>query len=250
MSTGPQLISTVEFSVASYDVDARGRMTTAALGRYMQEAAEVNAAGLGAGFDHLRAAGQTWVLVGVLVRAERLPRWREGVSLQTWPRDLVRRRALRDFRLRGAGGEILATATTAWYCLDLASRRPISPERWRTVTWAEAERATDRDPDRLPGLEGEPAQETPVPLRWSDLDLNGHLTNTRYHDLLLESYPADWLAHRAIAELELNFMAEGTYPATILSRRAAEPDATDTFRHALVRQADGREIARARLVWR
>ncbi len=250
MDTPAPLITTRELTVASWDVDARGRMTTAAMGRYLQEIAEANAAGLGAGFDHLRAEGQTWVLVAVLLRTHRLPRWRETVQLSTWPRTVVRRRALRDFQLTGADGAELAAASTAWYCLDLESRRPVAPERWRQTPWPEDRRALDRDPDRLPGLAAAPRSEVPVPLRWSDLDLLGHLTNTRYHDLLLESYPADWLATREVASLELNFLAEGTYPATILSRRGPEPGQDDTWRHTLVHADDGREIARARLRWR
>jgi len=283
MNQDPRLISATEIAVASYDVDARGRMTTAALGRYMQELAEVNAAGLGAGFDDLRAAGQTWVLVGLLIRAERLPAWRERVSLETWPRDLVQRRALRDFRLRDDRGAVIAAASTAWYCLDLASRRPVSPERWRTVTWPQAMRATERDPGRLPGVPGlirdaaaGPAAsgsaavgttvteanetetaaaatavaETAVAVRWSDLDLLGHVTNTRYHDLLLESYPPDWLAARELAEIELAFLAEGRYPAKLISRRAPDRGAENAWHHSLVRADDGREIARARIAWR
>jgi acyl-CoA thioesterase FadM len=256
----PPAASSVPLTVASWDVDARGRLTTTALGRWMQETAEVNAASLGAGFDDLRAAGQTWVLVGVLMRLARSPRWRERVELVTWPRTLERRRALRDFRLHAPDGEVLATATTAWYCLDLTTGRPVDPQRWRTGDWPAGERATERDPARLPGLDdaGDEVTEIAVPLRWSDLDLNGHLTNTRYHELLLESYPADWLAAHAIAELELNFMAEGRYPDTVLCRRDPEREGGDgpadgptwTWRHALVRTGDGREIARARLVWR
>jgi acyl-ACP thioesterase len=250
MGTATPVITTEELQVASWDVDARGHMTTAALGRYLQEIAETNAAGLGAGFDHLRAEGQTWVLVAVLLRTRRLPRWRETVRLSTWPRTVVRRRALRDFQLTDRDGAELAAATTAWYSLDLQTRRPVDPDRWRQTPWAEDRRALDRDPDRLPDLAGAPQSEVPVPLRWSDLDLLGHLTNTRYHDLLLESYPADWLAAHEVATLELNFLAEGTYPATILSRRGPEPDRADTWRHTLVRADDGRQIARARLQWR
>ncbi|MEZ4386749.1 MAG: thioesterase [Candidatus Krumholzibacteriia bacterium] len=250
MADRSALISSVPFTIASWDVDAHNRVTTSALGRYMQEAAEVNAAGLGAGFADLLAEGQTWILSGLLLQVARYPRFTDRITLETWPRDLVNRQALRDVRFRDAAGEVFATATTAWYCLDLASRRPVRADRWRTVDWLADDRATDRDPGRLPGTGDEPIGEVEAPIRWSDLDLNGHVTNTRYQDLLLESYPESWLRKRAIAELELNFLAETAYPDTMRCRRVADPELANTWHHSLVRASDGREAARARIVWR
>jgi acyl-ACP thioesterase len=244
------IITATGFQVASWDVDAHNRLTTSALGRFMQEAAEANASGLGAGFADLLAAGQTWVLSGLLLRIERYPRFTDPIEVETWPRGIDRRRALRDFRMRDRSGRQFAAATTSWYCLDLASRRPVAPERWRTVDWLTSERAIDRDPARLPGAGDAAETEVAVPVRWSDLDLNGHVTNTRYQDLVLESYPDRWLRERAIAEIELNFMAEGSYPDTLLSRRHPDPTGEHAWHHGLVRRSDGREVARARVVWR
>ena len=252
MTDDPRLITTTAFTVASWDVDATGRLTTTAMGRYLQEAAEANAHGLDAGYAELRAEGQTWVLSGLLLEVRRYPGFTDTVTVETWPRDIARRRALRDFRLRDAAGETFAMAASSWFCLDLASRRPVSPERWRRIAWAESERATDRDPARQPALEGDPDDEVAVavPVRWSDLDLNGHVTNTRYQDLLLEAYPASWLTGHAVASIELEFLAECRYPETLQSRRQADPAAGGAWRHALTRASDDKDVCRARVAWR
>lgn len=178
MSADHPLITRERYRVASWDVDACNRLRTSAMGRYMQETAETSSRSLGGGFADLARESQTWVLVGLLLEISRQPRFREQIAVETWPRDIVRRRALRDFRLRDEDGTIFAAATTAWYCLDLASRRPVSPERWRTTDWLSDLRAVDRDCDQLPAVT-EPAAEIAVPVRWSDLDLNGHITDTR-----------------------------------------------------------------------
>ena len=249
MTTLDQHPSGLDVTVTSWDVDANQRLTTTALGRYMQESAEVNAASMGAGLEDLAREGQTWVLYGLLIRIARYPRFRDRISIETWPRELVGRRAMRDFRIRDAAGDIIATATSSWYCLDLATRRPASADRWHNGQWRADEHAHDRDPDRLAPLEA-PDKPVPVPVRWSDLDLIGHVTNTRYQDLVLESYPEHWLRNHAVAEFELNFLAEGRYPDTLLSRRQADPGTPDTWRHELARESDGKVICRARVVWR
>jgi acyl-ACP thioesterase len=250
MSIEHPSITAQDFTVASWDVDARNRLTTAAVGRFMQEAAETNARRIGFGYDELRARGLAWILSGLLVRLDRYPRFRETVRVETWPVDLVGRRAVRDWRILDASGEEIGAATSAWFCLDLARRRPVSPEEWRDAdAWLPTVRAMDRDCDRVPAVAAAEA-EVAVPVRWSDLDLNDHLTNTRYQDLILECYEEDWLRTREVVEIELNFLAEGKYPDTLLSRRQAEAGAENTWLHALARASDGKEICRARVVWR
>ncbi len=250
MSTEHPSITGQDFTVASWDVDARNRLTTAAVGRFMQEAAESNARAIGFGYDDLQAQGLTWILSGLLIRVDRYPSFRETVRVETWPVDLVGRRALRDFRLLDSDGDPIGAATSTWFCFDIERRRPVSPEQWRdNPAWLPELRAVDRDCDRVPALEN-PESEVAVPMRWSDLDLNDHLTNTRYQDLVLESYDEEWLRTREVAEIEMSFLAEGKYPDTLLSRRQAEAGAENTWLHSLAKVSDGKEICRARVVWR
>lgn len=245
------VITAVPVTVASWDVDARNRLTTSALGRHMQDAAALSAERMGAGYETMLEVGQIWVLSGLLLQVERTPRFTEAITVETWPRTIDRRRAMRDFRVRNHAGQVVATASTAWYCLDLASRRPIDAERWRTVPWHE-ERATERDPARLPGAGPEPDASLDIAVRWNDVDLNGHITNTRFQDLMLESYEPEWLREHSVAEIEVNFMAEGRYPDTVQSRRRRDDDgdAEHAWHHTLVRQSDGKDMARGRVVWR
>ena len=249
MSDESTLITRHRFPVASWDADARGRLAPSALGRYLQEAAGQNAEHLGFGFREMLRRGQAWVLSGLLVRWRTTPRFGDTVEVETWPVGAAGRRALRDFTVRDGSGRPVADVTSAWYCLDIARRRPLPPEAWRRDDWLPDRRAVDRDPGRIDLGDGPSVAETAVPVRWSDLDLNDHLTNTRYQDLVLESFDRDWLHGRALAEIELNFLAEGRYPDTIVCRRLAT-DSADTWLHQLVSGNTGREIARARTVWR
>lgn len=249
MSTENSLVTSQEFTVASWDVDAHNRLTTAAIGRFMQEAAETNARSLGFGFDELHRQNLGWILSGLLIRIDRFPRFRDTVRVETWPVDIIRRRALRDFRLLDADGAEFGAATSTWYCVDLERRRPVDLDQFRVVAWLSELRAVDRDCARLPAVENAEA-EVAVPMRWSDLDLNDHLTNTRYQDLVLESYPEEWLRAHEVAEIELSFLAEGKYPDTVLSRRQQDNSVANTWLHALARASDGKEICRARVVWR
>ena len=52
------------------------------------------------------------------------------------------------------------------------------------------------------------------------------------------------------AQLEINFLAEAFYEDCILAAcHPLDPD-NSVYHHSLIRQQDGRELARARSVWR
>jgi acyl-ACP thioesterase len=250
MADETHLIHRDSYRVTSWDADIRGRLSPAALGRYLQESAIRHAAKLGYGMAELQRDGLTWVVGALLVRIARYPRHQQKVVLETWPRPVAGRRAPRDFRLVDADGAELAAVSGAYLLIDLTSRRAAALERFGDRKWRD-ERALDRDARRVtvPADAG-PQVERGIPLRWSDIDLLGHVTNTRYLDLALETYPPDFLADHEVAEMEMNFVAEGRYPGVILSRRWSAPGAPTVEYHSLVHQSDGRELYRARLVWR
>lgn len=250
MTSEDPLIHRDRYLVTSWDADARGQLATAALGRYLQETALHHADRLGLGIAALQGEGLTWVVGALLVRVHRYPVYEQEVILETWPRTAQGKRAPRDFRLYDEGGTELAAISGVYFLMDLASRHAASLERFAHRTWRDV-RALDRDAGRVPNLtEADAEIVRSLPVRWSDLDLLGHVTNSRYLDLALETYSPEFLATHEIAEMEANFLAEGRYPGAIRSRRsAAQGDAT-TFRHSLAREEDGRELYRARLVWR
>jgi len=76
------------------------------------------------------------------------------------------------------------------------------------------------------------------------------VNNVSFVEWLVEGVPSFLLNTSVPAQLEINFMAEAFYEDCILA--ICHPrDADDTvFHHSLLRQQDGRELARARSVWR
>ncbi|MFO7654674.1 MAG: thioesterase [Candidatus Krumholzibacteriia bacterium] len=237
------------YRVTSWDADPRARLSPAALGRYLQETAVNHADRLGVGFQTLQREGLTWVVGGLLVRVHRYPVFQDEVVLETWPRTLSGLRGLRDFRLLSAAGEELAAASGAYFLMSLRSRRAVSLDRFEQHRPWRDDRALDRDTDKLPPM-ADHELEQHVPLRWSDIDLLGHVTNTRYLDLALETYEPGFLRSHEIAEMEVNFLAEAVYPDVVISRRIRASDSPLTFDHVLLRGQDRREVYRARLVWR
>ena len=87
-------------------------------------------------------------------------------------------------------------------------------------------------------------------MRLSDLDINQHVNNVNYIEWAVESVPdALWATHR-IEHFEIGFHAAGVRGDTV--RATCQMDETPegpVCLHRLEREADGRELARARSRW-
>lgn len=241
------------FRVRSYEIDPDACLTLPTLCDYLQEAAGNHATALGVATDRLLERGLAWVLARLRLEVERYPRWRETMTVTTWPSAADGLYARRDFLLHDAGGALLGRATSAWFIIDVARRRPVRlPEEVLALPRPERPPALAHEAPALAAPDA-PEAERRFTVRRSDLDLNRHVNNVRYVEWALEAVP-EALRQPARAEtesrrcrrLDVQFKAESVYGDTIVS--ACETSGT-TVRHAVRHAEDGRVLALARTDW-
>jgi acyl-ACP thioesterase len=233
------------FAVHSFDADAFGDLAPAALAGYLQEVAGRSADALGFGLADLNRRGLTWVLARETVVLDAPVRWGETIEIETWPSGIDRLAALRDFRIFRDGVEI-GRALTTWYALDVASRRPVRadpilPQRLHPQT---AHVLRPRPPPASPPMV---EIERRFQVRFADIDANLHVTNASYVSWALEAVTENaWRAERVCA-LDVQFLAECNLGAHVRSRSAADGERGRL--HVVLREEDGKELARARTGW-
>ncbi|HET9554601.1 MAG TPA: acyl-ACP thioesterase domain-containing protein [Anaeromyxobacteraceae bacterium] len=234
------------FTVHSFDADAFGHLAPAALAGYLQEAAGLNADRQGFGLADLNRQGLTWVLAREQVVLDQAARWGDALEVETWPSGIDRLAALRDFRLRRGGVEI-GRALTTWFALDVATRRPVRPDR---VFPPGLVKATEHVlPLGLPAPAelAAPELERRFQVRFADIDANLHVTNASYVAWALEAVDeATWRGQR-LAAFDVQFLAECNLGAFVRSRSA--PAGEGARLHSIVREEDGKEVARVRTEW-
>lgn len=255
------------FAVHSYDVDAFREVAVPALTGFLIEAAGRHAAGLGVGLDTLMARGLTWVLARQRIEVAAPIRLDDLLEVTTWPAGIDRLAALRDFVVRRVGTDGAAPAagggaaaavepaplevargTTEWFVLDLETRRPVRPG---AVLDPRFPRPTTPPvlppgPHRLPELATWELEKR-FHIRYADIDVNDHVNNGSYVAWALEAIPRDVWHGRRLAALDVAYLAECRYGSAVLSRQARAAD--DTFHHAIVREEDGKELARLVTRW-
>ena len=238
------------YPVRSYEVDLRGRLTPSSLCNYLQESAGLHARQLGVSVEQLKTAGMTWFLWRLHVWIERLPTWTETVAIETWPAEMGRPYAIRDFRIR-AGEDEIGVATSAWLLMDLEARRPIRrvPDRIRDLHPVLPQRALRDTFKRLPACEVASSQ-CELRVRRADLDLNGHLNHVAAISAMIEAVPPEIIGDRRLVALEVELKGEGHHGDVLTSRCEGVDTGGEALRHSLSRDLDSKELARGRSRWR
>ena len=236
------------FPVHSYEVDAFGTLVVPAISGYLQEIAGRHAAVLGVGLEVLRTRGLTWVLARQRLELPAPVPLGDLLAVETWPSGLERLAAIREFVARRGDGAEAVRATTVWYVLDLATRKPVRPDKVLDPRFPR-QRTPSVAPlvaDKLPELAAWELQKR-FHVRFADIDQNLHVTNASYVTWAVEAMPVEhWRASR-LAAVEVQYLAEGLYGSAILSRVART--GPDSCAHAIVREEDGKELARLATSW-
>ena len=238
------------FEVRTYETDASGRLAVTSLCDYCQEAAAAHSVALGISIGDLGRSRLTWVLGRLELRIERLPRWREPVTVTTWPSGRRSFYVLRDFLIEDGAGEILARATSTWFVIDLERRRPARvPAAVRDMAVPARERALTESWAKLP-IPERVDRGADFQVRHGDLDENAHVNHVKYIDWALETLGPEFHHRHRLAELTIDFLAERTYGDTVVSEAQIETQGERATVLSRIRsEGDGAEAARLRSRW-
>lgn len=234
------------FAIRSWDIDGAGRAQPCSITNFLQEVSVRHAIELGLGRDDL-GDDRTWMLSRLRVEMERWPVWQEEVVVRTWPSDVDRLFALRDFELSDGSGARLGGAISAWLVVDTKKRRPLRlPADVKALRPSDAPRAMQGGFDELPAVET-PAGRAEFGVRWHHCDFNQHLNQTHYVAWALDLVPSEVLAASWLHSLEIEFRAEARPGDRVAS--VWEGRGEGEFLHRLEHADDGRELARLRSRW-
>ena len=230
--------------VASFDTDSGDRMRLSAVLRYQQEAGEQHLGPAGLGWRDLSRQGIAFVASRWHAVIHRLPTLEEEVTLTTWHRDRKGPRFFRCYEWRDAAGNLLLESVMQFALVSVTDHRLLRGDEFMALApLPDAVRGVScADPGRFRLTA--PQEQGTYAVRWSDIDRNGHMNNTRYADLTWDFVDAD-RQNRTPTDVEIHFAGESRQGDVLLVCSSAEADnvlcvAADTDR--------GRTFA-ARIVW-
>ena len=197
-----------EFEVTSADVDMFGRMRPGAMANLLVQSAIASADKLGFGFKNIKEQELFWVFSRLALEIYQAPKWYDKITVETWPKDSERILYFRDLILRNQKGEVVAKATSAWLAIDFKTKRPKILEGIRADYFIELKekKALDYRPEKLGKIQGEMISERMA--TFFDIDLNQHLTSTRYIDWMFDGFNLDFLKENYPKKITINYIRE------------------------------------------
>jgi len=235
-----------ELSTKSYFINRFGKLSTSFMFYQMQDIAWEHADILGLGYDNLKDEQQFWVLSKLLVKIKQRPSWGEDFTLETWSRGTDGFYAYRDYNFIDKKENNIIQATSAWLVLDLKSKRIVRLADVEHFPKYE-ESVFGENPAKVrPPKSEEKLHFTPV--LFNEIDINQHFNSGRYLERIIDSYDFDFHEQNELAEFEINFLKEGM-PTDKLSIKKQFIDEKNHL-CSVVRESDGIDLIRARLVWR
>lgn len=235
-----------EISTKSYFTNRFGKLSTSYLFWQIQDIAWQHAEKLGFGFEDLKLKQQFWVLSRLLVKINRRPVWGENFMAETWPVGSDGFLAHRDVHFLDMNGVSLIKATTSWLILDLKSKRILRFSDYQNFPFHK-----ERVFENLAGKVKPPKTRDPLvftPALFNEIDINQHFNSGRYLERIIDSYDFEFHEKNELVEFEVNFAKEGIES----DRLAVKKQIIDESNHlcSVVREKDGADLIRARLVWR
>jgi len=217
------------FTITSADTDMFGRIRIGALVNLLIQSAIQSAEVLGFGFDGLKVQQLFWVLSRLSIEITRPLTWNEKVVVETWPKTLEGLLYIRDFVVSDSSGQVVARATSGWLAIDAETKKPKIIEGLQAdmFVFLKQKHALATAPEKLPATqEGDHFE-----LRTSffDIDLNKHVTSTRYIDWMMDTFDAQFHRSHYAKQLSINFMKETMLGDNILIVRESPNESHYNF---------------------
>ena len=192
--------------IGSNDVDQFLELKLSSFFKMMQDIATEHAEELDIGKGQTIDKGLYWVITRFSIDIINMPKYLENVTLKTYPGDNMRFVFPRYFLLEDENGHPLIKVSSVWMVLRKDNHQPcLNPFDGRIFP-------EEHLPDELPlpsKCSGEASSLVETrKVRYSDIDLNGHLNNTRYIELIQNLHDSDYYKDRIFDEITVNYFSE------------------------------------------
>ena len=183
-----------------------------------------------------------WIITDYNMKIDRLPVFDEKITIETYAKSHNRLFCYRAFNIKDEAGNIIIEMVATFVLMDRDTRKvhPVMSEITDAFD-SEFSKTMLRGP-RFKELEGGVEQEYRV--RFYDLDMNGHVNNSKYLDWVFEVMGADFLTQHVPKKVHLKYVKEVLAGGLITSQYEQEGLKTQ---HQIT--SDGQINAQAEIEW-
>lgn len=197
-----------EYPVPASAVDCFDRLKLSQILNYLQQAAGDHCVLLGAHREALMEKGLFWAVIRHRVQITRLPKANEVLTVKTWPMPTTRTAFPRSTVAYDEAGNECFRAISLWVLMDAESRAMVLPGKADVAVNGALFGGELAAPGSIaPRSLANTVSRT---VRFTDLDVNGHMNNCRYLDWVTDTLPGAFHAQNFPREFTVCYLSEAT----------------------------------------
>lgn len=175
-----------KFEVGLNNINPNYRMTDKAILECFENIAAMHSDSIQNGLEDINQRNLTWVLIEWVLDVQDRPKYGDKISVRTWVKPSLTRYIYRDFEIR-VHGKVCVRATSKWAIIDTQTKTIVRAGKDLLEAYQpEAEDAiVNYTLGRLSILDKYSLNKK-VSLRKSDIDMNQHVHNLNYLDIIAE----------------------------------------------------------------
>lgn len=209
---------TKEYEIHYYEVDFRKKMQITSLIDFLGDIATDQSEKLGVGMDYLFSNGLGWVLYKWDIKVYSYPQYGDKITIKTLPYGFRRFYAYRIYEVFNEAGELIAEAGSVWFLINIEKKKPVRIESDMYKVYGIAEDSKDIleigdivKPDAI-------EEEKMFNVRYSDIDTNKHVNNSKYASWALEVVPMDVILNSTLDRIKITYQKETKYGEVVRSK--------------------------------
>ncbi len=206
--TEKELTRISNFNVTSAETDMFSRIQLGAYVNLLIQASIHSADDMGHGFKDLAQKNLFWVLSRITIEIYRPLEWHDDVEVETWAKGMNRLFYLRDYVVRDKDRNVVGRGTSGWLAVDFETKRPkkIESERSDLFEHLKDKHALEELPESIGKVKD--GKQFEVQSSYFDIDLNKHVTSTRYIDWVMDTFSPEFHRDHYPRRLSVNYMRE------------------------------------------
>ena len=207
-----------DYVINYFDSDIFLKAKITSILKFFENNAVMQSESLNVGLDYYREKGVIWVLHKWDVKINRMPDFKETVTVTTQPYSFNGFYAYRYYEIFNSSGDKIITAKTEWLFIDTSKRRPIKINEEMYNKYG------------LTGDENKPLQirninppqnvdeEKTFTVRRSDIDTNRHVNNIQYVAWAMEAVPENIIENFELSDLIVVYKKETDIKSVVKSQ--------------------------------
>ena len=206
-------VYTTRYFVSTLHSDCFGQCKPSALLRFAQDAAGEHCVLLGTDWNSMAKHRYFWAVGRQRMEITRLPKDGETVTVKTWPMPTTRVAYPRATEGFDEAGNSLFKIISLWVIMDMDTRAMVLPGNSGIVVPGTSFGTELKVPGSISAFEG--SKDIHRTVTYSDLDLNGHMNNTRYLDWICDLLPAAFHKDHPMKAVSICYISEALEGQTL-----------------------------------